>query len=81
MSKLLEALKNIKRNVEGIRNDEEAFHKLREDLGKVLIEHKNLEMKLLLRWDEMSKDIDTIIGEVERRNGRIKKEINYVEPD
>ncbi len=66
MSKLIEALESIKRNINGIKNDEEAFHRIREDAMRMLLEHKNLELKLLMRWDEMDKAMDIVIEETKR---------------
>ncbi len=66
MSKLIEALEGIKRNINGIKNDEEAFHRIREDAMRMLLEHKNLELKLLMRWDEMDKAMNIVIEETKR---------------
>lgn len=59
-------LKNIKVEVEGLKGDMEELHRIRDHF---MGEMKNLECKVLMRWDTITDILDNLIKD--------KKEVGY----
>ncbi len=57
-----EILLDIKREIEGLKFDAEALHGIRDKEARLLQEQKLIELRMLMRWDSITQNIDKILS-------------------